>query len=710
MTTLKPMLAFVLLCTIGVSTLRADSAPDELVLALALADDGIGDADEKEDAPPTPAPKTDVISDAERIGRLQRSLEKDKVQLEQLLSELTAAEAEFTKAGQIFNKVDGRVTEAKTKLEQAGDDAPAETKATLTKELENVKEKWSLCKERFDLSLEARKGLKQQVAALKEKIEQDQAALKKLADVDELPAESAAPPASTETKPAPASDAAKKEAAPAESATTTPSADPAPLAPPVESPTPSAETATKASFIPGSKERKKELDAEVVADLQEARNEVSRQEAVANEARAALASLEKRQQSLDKNIALEQQLRDAARKQADNALRVSQEFQEDFRVKSTAGAPAEELATINQRVQSSQTRLEKARLEVKRRTDRLDELNAQRHTLMSERIVVLEEADTQQQIAAKARQRLEELENPFSRRNVTRWVFSHAPNVLVILVGFLVLRLVVKIVCRRVVVLMTHRGSGTRKERENRAETIVSVFQNAATLLCYTGSSLMVLEECGVPVGPLLGGAAVVGLAFAFGSQNLIRDYFYGFVILLENQYGMNDVVQIGKVTGKVERITLRMTVVRDQEGVNFIPNGSIESVKNLTHGWSQAVLEVSISYKENVDRVMEILTDLGKELRKDPRFDDMILEDPSMLGIEQLGESAVVLKFVIKTKPLEQWNVKREMLRRVKNRFDELGIEIPSPQRTINHRYVSADGNPIDDESLVRWQQRKSA
>src|SRR5262249_44138375 len=132
-----------------------------------------------------------------------------------------------------------------------------------------------------------------------------------------------------------------------------------------------------------------------------------------------------------------------------------------------------------------------------------------------------------------------------------------------------------------------------------------------------------------------------------------------------------------------------RTTVLRDLEGVvHFIPHGTITTVSNLTHGWSRALFDVGIAYKEDVDRVMQLLLDMGREIRQDPAFGPLILDDPEMLGVDDLADSAVVIKFFLKTKPLQQWTVKREMLRRIKNRFDALGIEIPFPHQTVYHRY----------------------
>ena len=159
-------------------------------------------------------------------------------------------------------------------------------------------------------------------------------------------------------------------------------------------------------------------------------------------------------------------------------------------------------------------------------------------------------------------------------------------------------------------------------------------------------------------------------------------------MILLENQYKLKDVVKIGDHAGSVEQITMRMTALRDLEGnLHFLPNGEIKSVINMTHGWSRALFDIGVAYKENVDNVMNVILEVGQELRQDKKFRLFILEDPTMLGVDAFGDSAVVIKFFIKTLPLKQWDVKREMLRRLKNRFDELGIEIPFPQRTIHHQ-----------------------
>jgi small conductance mechanosensitive channel len=246
-----------------------------------------------------------------------------------------------------------------------------------------------------------------------------------------------------------------------------------------------------------------------------------------------------------------------------------------------------------------------------------------------------------------------------------------------------------RVLGHRIVRAVTSRsGPGSVEEREKRSATLVGVFNNGTTVAIIVLGTLMLLQASGINVTVLLGGAAVVGVAVAFGAQNLTRDYFSGFVMLLENQYGVNDVVKIGGTAGLVERITLRMTVLRDLEGVvHFIPHGQVTTVSNLTHGWSRALFDIGVAYKEDADQVMKVLTELGKELRQDPYYQDLILDDPEMLGVDSFGDSAVVIKFFIKTRPQRQFTVKRELLRRIKRKFDDLGIEIPFPHRTVYYR-----------------------
>jgi len=286
--------------------------------------------------------------------------------------------------------------------------------------------------------------------------------------------------------------------------------------------------------------------------------------------------------------------------------------------------------------------------------------------------------------------------------DLREWLAEHGLTVLVIVLVVVAILWLASLLQGHIVRLLA-RGAdrGSSEERENRARTLVGVLNNALRTAALAIGAIMVLKEFAIPIEPLLGGVAVIGLAVAFGAQSLIKDYFTGFMVLLEQQYMLGDVIRIGDITGQVENVTLRLTVLRDFEGrVHFVPHGQITTVTNLTHGWSRAVIDIGVAYDEDADRVVQVLTDLTRELRADPTFGPMILEDVSMLGVDALGDSSVMIKFGIKTRPMKQWDVKREMLRRIKRRFDELKIEIPFPQRTVWVREEGQGGGGAGQET----------
>ncbi len=425
-----------------------------------------------------------------------------------------------------------------------------------------------------------------------------------------------------------------------------------------------------------------------------AKEEVQQKAVEAQQAQEEAQTVTERLETLDKNIELEQKHLQNAQKQADNASDARAMLADEFEKKSLDGAKPADLRDLARKVREADARFATARKELRTHTERLDELHAERAQLLQLQAEASQKVEEAKREAEAAEKKVANLQNPFAPLNMLRWVIDHGPSLLAIILAMIFLHWVSKIFSRRIVKLMANTGiRGSKEEREDRANTLVGVFHNAVSVTIWIGGLLMILQESGIPIAPLLGGAAVFGLAVAFGAQNLIRDYFYGFVILLENQYKINDVVRIGDNSGQVERITLRMTVLRDLEGcVHFIPNGQITSVVNMTHGWSRALFEVGVAYKENTDQVVAVIEELGRELRKDPKFKLMILEDLEMLGVDALGDSAVVIKFFIKTRTLKQWNIKREMLRRIKLRFDELGIEIPFPHRTVYHHFEDGD------------------
>lgn len=223
------------------------------------------------------------------------------------------------------------------------------------------------------------------------------------------------------------------------------------------------------------------------------------------------------------------------------------------------------------------------------------------------------------------------------------------------------------------------------REAVKRAETLGRVFRYLAAVVVSLITGMLVLGELGVSVAPILGAAGVVGLAVGFGAQSLVKDYFTGFFLLLENQVRQGDVVKLGAHAGLVEEVTLRYVQLRDYDGnVHFVPNGQITIVVNLSRGYAHAVMDVGVAYRENPDEVMAVMREVGRDLRADPVFGPLTLDDLEMAGVDRWADSAVVIRCRFKCEPLQQWNVRREYLRRLKHAFDAHGIEIPYPHLTV--------------------------
>jgi moderate conductance mechanosensitive channel len=222
-------------------------------------------------------------------------------------------------------------------------------------------------------------------------------------------------------------------------------------------------------------------------------------------------------------------------------------------------------------------------------------------------------------------------------------------------------------------------------EAKKRADTLTNVTSRTATIALWGVAVVMALSEIGFDVGPLLAGAGVAGIAVGFGAQNLVRDYFAGFFLLTENQIRIGDVAVINGQGGFVEQLNLRTTVIRDFAGdVHIIPNGAITQLANKTREYSFYVFDVGVAYKEDVDRVMRVMEEVGAELQKDEKVGAEILEPIQIVGLDQFADSAVMIKARIKTTPIQQWNVGRAYNRLLKIRFDAEGIEFPFPHRTI--------------------------
>ena len=225
----------------------------------------------------------------------------------------------------------------------------------------------------------------------------------------------------------------------------------------------------------------------------------------------------------------------------------------------------------------------------------------------------------------------------------------------------------------------------TDGEQIRRAETLGRVLRYFATVLITVIAAIMVLSAVGISIAPFLGAAGVVGLAIGFGAQSLVKDYFTGFFMLLENQIIRGDVVQVADKAGLVEDVTLRYVQLRDYDGnVHFVPNGLITSVTNMSRGFAYAVVDVGVAYREDVDAALAVMRQCGDELRQDPDFADRILGPIEVVGVERWADSAVILRCRFRVGPLQQWDVRRVYLRRLKRAFDLRGLEIRFPYITV--------------------------
>ncbi|MDZ7637420.1 MAG: mechanosensitive ion channel family protein [Bryobacterales bacterium] len=222
-------------------------------------------------------------------------------------------------------------------------------------------------------------------------------------------------------------------------------------------------------------------------------------------------------------------------------------------------------------------------------------------------------------------------------------------------------------------------------EFAKRAQTLSALFRRTVTSLIWVVALITALQQTGFDIAPILATAGVAGLAISFGAQNLVRDIFAGVFILLEDQIRVGDVAKVNGTGGLVEEINLRTVRLRGLDGiVHIFPNGTITTLSNLTQEFSFYVWDLGVAYKEDTDHVVATVKDLAEEMRREPHWNAMILEPLEVMGVDQFGDNAVVIKMRIKTKPIQQWAVGRELNRRIKKRFDELGIEIPFPHRTL--------------------------
>jgi small conductance mechanosensitive channel len=227
----------------------------------------------------------------------------------------------------------------------------------------------------------------------------------------------------------------------------------------------------------------------------------------------------------------------------------------------------------------------------------------------------------------------------------------------------------------------------TTPDELTRVATLGRVFHYASSAVIFVVAGTLILDTLGMSIAPILATAGVAGLAIGFGAQSLIKDYFTGFFLLLEDQIRVGDVVEIAGKAGVVEEVTLRYVRLRDGEGfVHFIPNGEIKLVSNRTRVFARAVVDVGVGYGVNIEQALAVMREVGQAMRADPAWSSRLAADTEVLGVEKLDSSAVVLRAQLRVVPaLERDNVRREFQKRLKQAFDERGIELPFPQLTVH-------------------------
>ena len=296
--------------------------------------------------------------------------------------------------------------------------------------------------------------------------------------------------------------------------------------------------------------------------------------------------------------------------------------------------------------------------------------------------------------------------------NLQEWVINELPGALIIIILLMVLFRVISFSLKRLKRTLITRSQKSEKgdavEVEKRINTLVGIIKGVIKIVLWVTFLMIILKKFGVDIAPILASAGIIGVAIGFGSQELVRDFISGFFILLENQVRVGDVAVINGTGGLVEKIEMRTITLRDFSGVvHIIQNGKINTMSNMTKEWSAMVFDIGVAYKENVDTVTEIMREVGDSLQKDEKFKTNILEPIEIFGLDKFGDSALVIKARIKTKPIQQWTIGREYRKRLKVAFDKKNIEIPFPHTTI---YWGEEISPlklnVSDSPLVKTKE----
>lgn len=267
------------------------------------------------------------------------------------------------------------------------------------------------------------------------------------------------------------------------------------------------------------------------------------------------------------------------------------------------------------------------------------------------------------------------------------WILTSGLKIIFILaIAFFLNKILSRFIEKAVRIAVRPDKYSSKEAEEKRENTLIQIFSTSSKIAILCISSLMVLEEFGIEIGPILAAAGIVGLAFGFGGQYLIRDIISGLFIILENQYRVGDVVNLDLASGKVEQISLRKTTLRDIDGtVHHIPHGEIKKVSNLSNEFSRININIGVAYSSDIEKVITIINQIGNELAKDPLWKEYIIQPPQFLRIDDFADSSIVLKILGESFPDKKWDITGELRKRIKITFDKEGIEIPFPQLVIH-------------------------
>ncbi len=270
------------------------------------------------------------------------------------------------------------------------------------------------------------------------------------------------------------------------------------------------------------------------------------------------------------------------------------------------------------------------------------------------------------------------------------WLLTHGLRILLMVIISFILYRYISVVIRKMVRMGMVKDAEKDTEAElKRKDTLTRIFSWACRVLILVIATLVVLEEIGVPIGPILAGAGILGLALGFGGQYLIRDLIAGFFIILENQYRIGDIVNLDGTGGLVEDISLRLTTLRDLDGnVHHVPHGEIKRVTNMSKTFSRINLNIRVAYQSDLEQVIQVVNEVGETLANEEQWKDAIIKTPQFLRVDHFTESAIEIKILGETPAHRKWEVTGELRKRIKLAFDKAGIAAPFPRRIIENAY----------------------